>query len=167
MRPGSALIPLRSKHLRRALLEPSGIREAGIALAHVAANPTRRPPFGPEIRIRRSNRGMATEPRKRVDLGEWLADLRRVGGQARSLAERPETVDSLMNVSDLQMLEEATKRILVAMSQRPLYGIALPRDWEGADRSALARPGGAFETGPPVPAAPGGASDRPTTGVSG
>jgi len=110
---------------------------------------------------------MATEPRKRVDLGEWLADLRRVGGQARSLAERPETVDSLMNVSDLQMLEEATKRILVAMSQRPLYGIALPRDWEGADRSALARPGGAFETGPPVPAAPGGASDRPTTGVSG
>src|SRR5713101_7998296 len=50
---------------------------------------------------------MTTEPRKRLDLDAWLQDLRRLGGQARTLSERHESLKSLMDLADLQMLEEA------------------------------------------------------------
>ena len=55
---------------------------------------------------------MATDLRKRLDLDTWLNDLKRLGGQARTLSERHESMQSLIDLADLQMLEEATKRII-------------------------------------------------------
>jgi len=61
---------------------------------------------------------MATDPRKRLELDAWLNDLRRLGGKARTLSEKHESVQSLMDLADLQMLEEATKRIIVSLRRR-------------------------------------------------
>jgi DNA-binding NtrC family response regulator len=66
---------------------------------------------------------MTIPPAKRLDLGAWLADLRRLGGQARTLAERHGSLESLMSLTDLQMLEEATKRIIVSLNKGLLYGV--------------------------------------------
>jgi len=71
---------------------------------------------------------MVTPSTKRIDLGAWLADLRRIGGQARTLAERHTALESLMELSDLQMLEEAAKRLIVALSKDAIYGLPLARD---------------------------------------
>ncbi len=71
---------------------------------------------------------MASLSTKRVDLGSLLADLRRIGGQARTLAERHATTESLMDVADLQMLEEATKRLIVSLSKQAIYGLPLSRE---------------------------------------
>jgi transcriptional regulator with PAS, ATPase and Fis domain len=90
---------------------------------------------------------MATDPKKRVDLGAWLADLRRVGGQARSLAEKHEALESLMALADLQMLEEATKRIIVAMSKETVYGFPASRQWESKSLNGVPRPAAGIETG--------------------
>ena len=66
---------------------------------------------------------MPIPPTQRLDLGAWLADLRRLGGQARTLAERPEAVEPFMNMADLQMLEEAAKRLIVSLNKGLLYGM--------------------------------------------
>ena len=62
---------------------------------------------------------------KRLDLGAWLADLRRIGGQARTLAEGHGAIDNLIDLADLKMLEEATKRLIVALGNTGanLYGL--------------------------------------------
>jgi transcriptional regulator with PAS, ATPase and Fis domain len=90
---------------------------------------------------------MATDSQKRLDLDEWLHDLRRLGGKARTLSEKHESVQSLMNLADLQMLEEATKRIIVTLSKRTLYGLSHSRGPEGAIRAGAPRPGGGLEPG--------------------
>src|SRR3990172_5902253 len=94
---------------------------------------------------------MPTDSRKRLDLDVWLSDLKRLGGQARTLSEKHESVQSLMALSDLQMLEEATKRIIVSLSKKALYGLPLPRDREGSGLIGGARPGGGLEPGLPLP----------------
>jgi DNA-binding NtrC family response regulator len=71
---------------------------------------------------------MATSIAKRLDLGSWLADLRKIGGQARTLAERHAAVESLMDLADLKALEEATKRLIVSLSKQAIYGLSLTRD---------------------------------------
>ena len=83
---------------------------------------------------------MSTQTPKRIDLGAWLADLRRVGGQARALSERQEVVVNLMSLADLQMLEEATKRIIVALTSKSVYGMPVPRDLEGATLAGVPLP---------------------------
>jgi len=88
---------------------------------------------------------MATDPRKRLELDAWLNDLRRLGGKARTLSEKHESVQSLMDLADLQMLEEATKRIIVSLSKKALYGLPQPRNPEGASRAGTTRPGGGLE----------------------
>src|SRR2546425_2357231 len=88
---------------------------------------------------------MATDPRKRLDLDTWLNDLRRLGGKARTLSEKHESVQNLMDLADLQMLEEATKRIIVSLSKKALYGLPQPRNPEGASRAGSTRPGGGLE----------------------
>src|SRR6266446_7691297 len=74
---------------------------------------------------------MATPPVRRLDLGSLLTDLRRIGGQARTLAERHSSLESLLDLADIQMLEEAAKRIIVSLTKQPLYGTA------GARRASL------------------------------
>ncbi len=103
---------------------------------------------------------MATDSTKRVNLGMWLADLRRVGGQARTLAERHDSLESLMNLSDLHMLEEATKRIILALSKSSLYGLP-PRDWEGASLAGMPRPAEALQAALTLPQEPAGHADYP------
>jgi transcriptional regulator with PAS, ATPase and Fis domain len=83
---------------------------------------------------------MTSEPSKRIDLEAWLADLRRLGGQARTLSEKHATLPSIMSLSDLQMLEEATKRIIVSLTRNPMYGLPSPPDWEGAVLAGTPRP---------------------------
>ena len=65
---------------------------------------------------------MSIPPVKRLDLGAWLSDLRRLGGQARTLAERHDPHDGLMSLADLQALEEAAKRIILSLNKGMLYG---------------------------------------------
>jgi transcriptional regulator with PAS, ATPase and Fis domain len=88
---------------------------------------------------------ITTDPRKRLDLDTWLHDLRKLGGQARTLSERHESLKSLIELADLQMLEEATKRIIVSLSKNALYALPQPRDHEGASRAGRLRPGGGLE----------------------
>jgi transcriptional regulator with PAS, ATPase and Fis domain len=83
---------------------------------------------------------MAPEPSKRIELENWLADLRRLGGQARTLSEKHASLQNIMSLSDLQMLEEATKRIIVSLTRDPLYALPAPRDWEGAPLAPPPRP---------------------------
>jgi transcriptional regulator with PAS, ATPase and Fis domain len=64
-------------------------------------------------------------PGNRLDLAAWLADLCRLGGQARTLSERHDVTQSFMNLADLQMLEEATKRLIVSLNKGMLYGLPL------------------------------------------
>ena len=90
---------------------------------------------------------MATDSRKRLDLEVWLHDLRRLGGKARTLSERHESIQSLIDLADLQMLEEATKRIIVSLSKKTLYGVPQLRDPEGATRAGATRPGAGLEAG--------------------
>src|SRR2546428_11532717 len=88
---------------------------------------------------------MATDLRKRLDLDTWLNDLKRLGGQARTLSERHESMQSLIDLADLQMLEEATKRIIVSLSKKALYGLALPRERETSGPSSSPRTVGGLE----------------------
>ena len=97
---------------------------------------------------------MVTPTAKRLDLGAWLADLRRVGGQARTLAERHESFESLMNLADLQMLEEATKRIIVALSKKAMYGLSLSLDPSDSRRVGLNGPAGGLEANLTPPEGP-------------
>src|SRR5262247_1120378 len=94
---------------------------------------------------------MATDTHKRLDLDEWLHDLRRLGGKARTLSEKHESIQSLINLADLQMLEEATKRIIVTLSKRTLYGRPPSRGPEGAIRVGPPRPGGGLEAALTLP----------------
>jgi two-component system response regulator HydG len=82
---------------------------------------------------------MPIPPNQRLDLGAWLADLRRLGGQARTLSERPDAVEPFMKLSDLQMLEEAAKRLIVSLNKGLLYG--LPRPHGTGETSITGRPG--------------------------
>jgi transcriptional regulator with PAS, ATPase and Fis domain len=88
---------------------------------------------------------MASHTPKRIDLGAWLNDLRRVGGQARALSERQEVVVNLMSLADLQMLEEATKRLILALTSKAVYGLPLPRDLEGATLAGTPAPGAGMD----------------------
>jgi transcriptional regulator with GAF, ATPase, and Fis domain len=81
-------------------------------------------PGGP---VEGGNLNMATPPVTRRDLDAWLADLRKVGGQARTLAERHHSIDNMMNLDDLQMLEEATKRLIVTLNKNMMYAVQSPR----------------------------------------
>jgi DNA-binding NtrC family response regulator len=85
---------------------------------------------------------MSAPPGNRLDLGAWLADLRRLGGQARTLSERHDTTQSFMNLADLQMLEEATKRLIVSLNKEMLYGLPLSHGPAAAEavRGAEAAP---------------------------
>ena len=94
---------------------------------------------------------MPTESRKRLDLDVWLSDLKRLGGQARTLSEKHESVQSLMALADLQMLEEATKRIIVSLSNKALYGLPLPRDRGAEGLAGGVRLVGGLEPGLTLP----------------
>src|SRR5262245_3342645 len=94
---------------------------------------------------------MANDSHKRLDLDEWLHDLRRLGGKARTLSEKHESIQSLINLADLQMLEEATKRIIVTLSRRTRYGMSPPRGPEGANRVGASHPGGGLEAALTLP----------------
>jgi DNA-binding NtrC family response regulator len=88
---------------------------------------------------------MSVPPVKRLDLGTWLNDLRRLGGQARTLAEKHESMESLMSLADLQMLEEAAKRIIHSINTSMRYGLSMHAEPAGAlssrtpDAAAVAR----------------------------
>src|SRR5262245_12366630 len=93
---------------------------------------------------------MTIDLRKRLDLEAWLNDLRRLGGPARTLSEKHESVQSLMSLSDLQMLEEATKRIIVSLSKKALY--ALPTSFDpDVSRRLRPRSSGGLEPGLTLP----------------
>ncbi len=95
----------------------------------------------------------------RLDLGTWLTDLRRIGGQARTLAEKHAALESIVSLADLQMLEEATKRLIVSLSNKSIYGMPLA----GAETERLppyAGPPSGFEGVLPMPPS-GGAGARP------
>jgi transcriptional regulator with AAA-type ATPase domain len=92
-------------------------------------------------RERRTNRMVASTP-KRPDLGSWLADLRRIGGQARTLAERHAALESMMELEDLRALEETTKRLIVSLSKQTLYGFPVSREGEGTRHVGLLSPNG-------------------------
>ncbi|HEV8340314.1 MAG TPA: sigma-54 dependent transcriptional regulator [bacterium] len=94
---------------------------------------------------------MPLDTRKRLDLEAWLNDLKRLGGQARTLSEKHESVQNLMALSDLQMLEEATKRIIVSLSKKALYGLSLSHERDVARLSAGLRPRGGLEPGITLP----------------
>ncbi len=94
---------------------------------------------------------MPTDSRKRLDLDVWLSDLKRLGGQARTLSEKHESVQSLMELADLQMLEEATKRIIVSLSRKALYGLPLPRDRETLGLIGGQHQAGGLEAGLTLP----------------
>jgi DNA-binding NtrC family response regulator len=96
---------------------------------------------------------MPIPPTQRLDLGAWLADLRRLGGQARTLAERREAVEPFMNLSDLQMLEEAAKRLIVSLNKGMLYG--LPHPHGQGEPEAAPRSG---NSGPPLVSRPAAAA---------
>ena len=77
---------------------------------------------------------------KRLDLGAWLADLKRIGGQARTLAEKGSVTETLMKIGDLEMLEEAAKRLIVSMSATSMYGFPIPPELgraSGSDSSQV------------------------------
>src|SRR5207247_6342096 len=99
---------------------------------------------------------MATDPRKRLELDAWLNDLRRLGGKARTLSEKHESVQSRMDLADLQILEEATKRIIVSLSKKARYGLPQPRNPEGASRAGTTRPGCGLEPALTLPRRPAG-----------
>jgi two-component system response regulator HydG len=111
---------------------------------------------------------MSGEALKRIDLEAWLADLRRLGGQARTLSERHDSVQNVMSLADLQMLEEATKRIIVSLTHSPVYGLASPREWEGASAAGPARPAAGTPSGPPLRGDHAGSGERgaPTAAYS-
>ena len=92
---------------------------------------------------------MPGPPARRLDLGDWLADLRRVGGHARSLAERHASLEGAIELDDLKMLEETAKRIIVSLNKGLLYGVAslpgaeprlTPPDIPGMGREPLPGP---------------------------
>ena len=68
---------------------------------------------------------MAVPSVQQMDLAAWLSDLKKVGGKARTLAERRTVTETFMDMGDLQMLEEATKRIIVAISKKFMYEVPL------------------------------------------
>jgi len=82
---------------------------------------------------------MPIDPLNKLNLDNWLHDLRRLGGQARTLSEHHDGLKNLMELADLQMLEEATKRIIVSLSRRSLYELP-PTRFEGASRAGNPRP---------------------------
>jgi transcriptional regulator with PAS, ATPase and Fis domain len=98
---------------------------------------------------------MPADARERIDLEGWLADLRRMGGRARTLSEKPESVQSVMDLSDLQMLEEATKRLIVSLSKKVPYALVDREAWRSESRmispatepdAAASRPDGIIGT---------------------
>ncbi len=95
---------------------------------------------------------------KRFDLGSWLADLKRIGGQARTLAEKGATTEALMKIDDLQMLEEAAKRLIVSLSNGSLYGIPIV----SGESRPFGEPGASGRAGTLRMPIPGGASDQRT-----
>jgi transcriptional regulator with PAS, ATPase and Fis domain len=106
---------------------------------------------------------MATGTRRRIDLEAWLADLRRLGGQARTLSENHESIQSLMELEDLRMLEEATKKIILSLNKKAIYGLPLPRGWEADSQPGVPAPGGGLEPALTIPeraAAPAGYTGR-------
>src|SRR5262245_59633694 len=88
---------------------------------------------------------------KRFDLGAWLADLRRIGGQARTLAERHEALESRMELTDLQMLEEAAKRLIVSLSKQAIYGLPVPRSGDPPRLLGYAGPASGHDGDPMLP----------------
>ncbi|HEU4402461.1 MAG TPA: sigma-54 factor interaction domain-containing protein, partial [Candidatus Polarisedimenticolia bacterium] len=56
-----------------------------------------------------------------------------------------------MSLADLQMLEEATKRIILALGKPSVYGLPLPRSYAGASLAGPARPGDGLEPGLGLP----------------
>src|SRR5262245_14007302 len=122
---------------------------------------------------RKEIRRMTVPPVKRLDLGAWLSDLRRVGGQARTLAERHASLEGVMNLADLQMLEEAAKRIIVSLNKGLLYGVHAPHGAEQEGDRVLSpgrEPAGGSPAGrdpdltpPDIP----GASSETTTRTAG
>jgi Nif-specific regulatory protein len=85
---------------------------------------------------------MESSSPKRLDLGTWLADLKRIGGQARTLADRGSVTETVMNLGDLQMLEEAAKRIIVSLSSKAMYALPVARGNAGRNTSDAPVPGG-------------------------
>jgi DNA-binding NtrC family response regulator len=83
---------------------------------------------------------MEDTPVTRHDLDAWLADLRKVGGQARTLAERHHALDQMMNLDDLQMLEEATKRLIITLNKNMMYAVPAPRPAAAAEMLRFPRP---------------------------
>jgi len=109
---------------------------------------------------------MTLPPSNRLDLGAWLADLRRVGGQARTLAERHASLEGVMHLADLHMLEEAAKRIIVSLNRGLLYGVHGPHGAEPAAEGPLILPRetagrGPDLTPPDIPEIGGDAAARP------
>ena len=94
---------------------------------------------------------MTIDPHKRLDLETWLHDLRRLGGQARTLSEKHESLQSLMSLADLQMLEEATKRIIVSLSKQAMYALPRADDGEEAIHAGRVRPRGGLEANLTLP----------------
>ncbi len=81
----------------------------------------------------------------------WLADLHKLGGQARTLAERHDSNDDAMRLADLQMLEEATKRLIVTLKKSRMYAVprSAPRGTPGL--VPLPGPGGGSKDYDPRP----------------
>ena len=81
---------------------------------------------------------MPSQARDRIDLEGLLADLRRIGGRARTLNEKAEAVQEILEVADLRTLEEAAKRLIVSLSKRVPYPLMDQETWRetpAAERS--------------------------------
>jgi Nif-specific regulatory protein len=104
---------------------------------------------------------MTHDGRKRINLEAWLEDLKRLGGEARTLGESGSSLAALLDPADLELFQEATRRLVVSLGRHgPLYGLPPLSAW---DTSGIAGAASAGEATGPLLTMPGlpGPGDRP------
>ena len=85
---------------------------------------------------------MTLDGKKRIDLEAWLEDLKRLGGEARTLSECGASLSSLIDPADLDLFQEATRRLVGSLGRHgPLYGLPALPGWDAATIAGAASPG--------------------------
>jgi DNA-binding NtrC family response regulator len=85
---------------------------------------------------------MTLDGKKRIDLEAWLEDLKRLGGEARTLGESGSSLRSLIDPADLDLFQEATRRLVVSLGRHgPLYGLPVLPGWDAATLAGAASAG--------------------------
>ncbi len=85
---------------------------------------------------------MTLDGKKRIDLEAWLVDLKRLGGEARTLSECGTSLHSLIDPADLDLFQEATRRLVGSLGRHgPLYGLPALPGWDAAAIAGAASSG--------------------------